>query len=164
MTKKSGITKSRKQDLAKVLKLMDSWMKHRTRLTLFFNMPSFPLFLRGRMVGRQEGLFLFDSHGEDCRVPLVPERYDRAVCDQEDPASVTLENTSGMQADLRIAEDAQDASFPEMCADWVLQKMVDGADSSEVAEQEMTRLRKCFDEIAVGGCSNNPVPVERVGR
>ncbi len=76
---------------------------------------------------------MFDSHGEDCRVPIIPEHYDRALCNQEDPPSVTLENTSGMQGDLTISEDVGDARFPEMCADWVLQKMVDGADSSEVA-------------------------------
>jgi hypothetical protein len=81
-------------------------------------------------------MFLFDSHGEDCRVPIIPEHYDRALCNQEDPTSVTLENTSGMQGDLKISEDVQEARFPEMCADWVLQKMVDGADSSEVGDQD----------------------------
>ena len=49
---------------------------------------------------------------------------------------MTLENTSGMQGDLKISEDVQEARFPEMCADWVLQKMVDGADSSEVGDQD----------------------------
>ncbi len=131
MTKKSGITKSQKQDLAKVLKLMDSWIRHRTRLTLFINTPLFSFFLRGRMVGRQEGLFLFDPHGEACRVPIIPEHYDRALCDQEDPAAVTLENTSGMQGYLKIAEDSQEAFFAEICTDWILQNMADGADSSE---------------------------------
>jgi len=135
MTKKSDVTKSRKQDLPKVLKQMDCWMQHKMRLTLMISTPLFPLFLRGRIVGRQERLFLFDSHGETCRVPVIPERYDRALCNQKDPASVTLENISGMQGKLTIAEDVQEAFFAEICADWDLRNLLDGADSSDVAEQ-----------------------------
>jgi hypothetical protein len=46
-----------------VIKRMDYWMQHKTRLTLLIGTPLFHLFLRGRVVGRQEGLFLFDSYG-----------------------------------------------------------------------------------------------------
>src|ERR1022692_1365539 len=114
MTKNSGNPKSREQELAKVLKQMDDWMQHKTRLMLSISTPLFHLFLRGR-VGRQEGLFLFDSYGEVCRVPVIPKNYDHVVlCRQKGSASVTFE-TSEMRGGLEIQEDGATAMFEEIC-------------------------------------------------
>ncbi len=106
---------------------------------------------------------MFDNYGETCRVPVIPEQYDRVVCKQKGLASVTFE-TSEIQGKLEMCEDGAEPMFEEMCADWLLSNMVGDATSSDSAEQAMTRLSKCFDEIAVRGCSNNPVRAERVGR
>jgi hypothetical protein len=121
MTK--NILKSREQRLTKAVNQMDAWMQHKTRLIVSISTPLFYLVLHGRVVGRQEGLFLFDSYGEVCRVPVIPEHYDRVLCNQKGPASVTFE-TSRRQGKLEIAEDGREAGFEEMCADWVLSNMV----------------------------------------
>jgi hypothetical protein len=105
MTKKSGVRKSQKQDLAKVLKQMDFWIQHQTNLSLMISTSLVQLMLFGRVVARLERLFLFEAHGEVCRVPIIPERYDRVRRNQKGPASVTLENASGMAGELRLAED-----------------------------------------------------------
>jgi hypothetical protein len=136
MTNKSGIRKSREQELSKVINQMDYWMQHKTRLILSISTPLFHLFLRGRMVGRQECLFLFDSYGEACRIPITPERYDRLRCNQTGTASLTL-GISGMQGELVIGEDGREAGIAETCADWVLSNLVDGAHCSDEAEQEV---------------------------
>lgn len=132
MTK--NISKTREQKLAKVINQMDGWMQEKTRLILSISTPLFYLFLRGRVVGRQEGtkcnprdLFLFDSYGETCRVPVIPERYDRVLYRQKGPASVTFE-TSGMQGSLEMHEDESEPKFEEICVNWVSSKMV--ADAS----------------------------------
>ena len=132
---KKNISKSREQKLAKVINQMDGWMQNKTRLILSINTPLFHLFLRGRVVGRQEGLFLFDSYGEVCRIPMIPEHYDQVLCTQKGPASVTFE-TSGMQGRLEMREDETEPKFDEICANWVLANMVAEADSSNVAGQD----------------------------
>ena len=63
MTQESKTPKSRKQALSKVLKQMDHWLELRTRLILSIGTPMVDLVLRGRIVGRQGRLFLFDSYG-----------------------------------------------------------------------------------------------------
>jgi hypothetical protein len=80
---------------------MNSWMQHKTRLTLLISSPLFFLFLRGRIVGRQGRLFLFDNYGGTCRVPVIPEHYDRVVCKQKGLAKVTFE-TSEIQGKLEM--------------------------------------------------------------
>jgi hypothetical protein len=131
MTK--NISKSREQKLTKAVNQMDAWMQHKTRLIVSISTPLFYLVLRGRVVGRQEGLFLFDSYGEVCRVPVIPEHYDRVLCNQKGPASVTFE-TSGMQGKLELGEDGREAGLAELCAEWALSTMGD-APSSDAAEQ-----------------------------
>src|ERR1017187_10222184 len=136
MTKNSGNPKSREQELAKVLKQMDCWMQHKTRLMLSISTPLFHLSLRGRVVGRQEGLFVFDSHGEVSRVPVIPGNYDHVVlCTQKGSASVTFE-TSEMRGGLEIQEDGATAMFEEICVNWVLAKMAADAAPSNVADQQ----------------------------
>jgi hypothetical protein len=105
MTKKSGVTKSQKQDLAKVIKQMDSWIQHETKLNLLISTPLVHLMLFGRLVTRleEEGLFLFDAHGEFCRVPLIPEQYNCSLSSQKCSVSVTLKDDSAGK--LRLAED-----------------------------------------------------------
>ena len=66
---------------------------------------AFPLLLRGRVVGRQEEMFLFDTHGGVCRLPIIPENYDQVLWNKPDPGSVTLKCTSG---EMRIAEDVRE--------------------------------------------------------
>jgi len=124
---KKNVSKSREQELAKIIIQMDGWIQDKTRLIFSINTPLFHLVLRGRVVGQSEGLFLFDSYGETCRVPVIPERYDHVVCDRKSPASVTLE-TSAMQGSLEMHEDDAEPMFAEICVNWVLSKMVaDGA-------------------------------------
>ena len=133
MTK--NISKSREQKLAKVINQMDDWMQHQTRVILSISTPLFQLFLRGRVVGRQERLFLFDNYGETCRIPVIPERYDRVLCQQKDPASVTFE-TSEMQGQLKMQEDDAEPKFEEMYVNWVLANMAVDTASSDVADQQ----------------------------
>jgi hypothetical protein len=129
MTKSTS--KSREQKLTKVVNQIDDWMKHKTRLILSISTPLFHLFLRGRVMGRQEGLFLFDSYGEVCRIPVIPEHYDQVLCTQKGPASVTFE-TSGIQGSLEMREDETEPKFEEMCANWVLANMVAETDACNV--------------------------------
>ena len=123
MTKKSGIRQSREQEVAAVIEQMDDWIQRKTRLILSISTPLFHLFLRGRVVGHQEGMFLFDNYGETSRVPVIPEHYDHRVCKQKGSASVTFE-TSEMQGQLEIREDDSEPQFEEMCRNWVLSKML----------------------------------------
>lgn len=134
MTKDSGTSQSHKQEVADVIEQMNSWMQHKTRLTLLISTPLFFLFLRGRIVGRQGRLFLFDNYGKTCRVPVIPENYDRVVCKQKGLAKVTFE-TSEIQGRLEMCEDGAEPMFGEMCADWVLSNMVGDATSSGSAER-----------------------------
>jgi len=138
MTKKSRIPASRKQKLAKVTQQMDQWMHDRTRLILSISTPLFQFFLRGRVVGRLERLFVFDAYGETCRVPVIPEYYDHVLRKQKDPISdlpsVTFEK-SGMQGKLEIAEDGREAGLAEMCADWMLSNTALDTTSSDSVEQ-----------------------------
>lgn len=136
MTKESGIRKSRGQELSKVIHQMDYWMQHKTRLVLSISTPLFPLLLRGRVVGRQQGLFLFDSYGEACRIPINPKHYDRLRCNQAGTASWTL-GSSEMQGELIIGEDGREAGIAETCADWVLSNLAGCAHCSDGAEQEV---------------------------
>jgi hypothetical protein len=108
MKKNPGNPKSRDQKLARVINQMEGWMHDKTRLILSISTPLFQLFLRGCVVGRQERLFLFDSHEKSCGVPVIPEHYDRVLCEQKGPASVTFE-TSGMQGRLEMREDDTEA-------------------------------------------------------
>ncbi|MGC1646695.1 MAG: hypothetical protein WA741_12760 [Candidatus Sulfotelmatobacter sp.] len=119
MMQKSGIRKSPKQDLAKVLQQMDDWMRHQTRLSLLIDQSLFALCLRGRIVGRQEGLFLFDSHSETCRVTLKPESFNRVMCNQEGTV-LSVELISAERGQMTIFEDSQEPKLEEMCADWFL--------------------------------------------
>jgi len=146
MKKNPGNPKSREQKLAKVVNQMDHWMQKETRLILSINTPLFRLFQRGRVVGRQEGtkcdpgvLFLFDSYGGTCRVPVIPEHYDRVRCKQKCLASglpsVTFE-TSEMQGMLEIHEDGAKPMFEEICVNWVLANMAADTASSNVANQQ----------------------------
>jgi hypothetical protein len=135
MTKKSGIRKSREQELSKVINQMDGWVQDKTRLILSVSTPLFHLFLRGRVVGRQQGLFLFDSYGETYRVPVIPEHYDHIVCGQKSPVSVTFE-TSAMQGQLKTYEDGAKPMFEEICANWVLSSMAADTASSNIADQQ----------------------------
>jgi hypothetical protein len=130
----TNISKPRGQKLAKVINQMDDWMQHKTRLVLSIQTPLFNLFLRGRLVGRQERLFLFDSYGETCRVPVIPQDYDRVVCKQKGPASVTFES-SETQGWLEIQEDGAKPMFEEISANWILSKIADDALNSDAAEQ-----------------------------
>ena len=123
---KKNVSKSREQKLAKVINQMDDWIQDKTRLIFSIKTPLFHLFLRGRVMVHQEGLFLFDSYGGACRIPVIPERYDHVVCDRKNPASVTLETS--MQGSLEMHEDDAEPMFAEICVNWVLSKMVaDGA-------------------------------------
>jgi hypothetical protein len=114
-----NISKTREQKLAKVINQMDGWMHDRTRLLLSISTPLFQLFLRGRIVGRQGRLFLFDSYGQTCRVPVIPEHYDRVLSKQKclvsGLPSVTFE-TSEMQGKLEMHEDGAEPMIEEMCA------------------------------------------------
>jgi hypothetical protein len=132
---KKNVSKTREQKLAKVINQMDGWMQDKTRLILSISTPLFPLFLRGRVVGRQESLFLFDSYGEVCRVPLLPEAYDHILCNPKGPASVTLE-TSAMHGSLEMHEDDAEPMFEEMCARWALANMAADTASSNLADQD----------------------------
>ncbi|MCU1303278.1 MAG: hypothetical protein JWQ87_3562 [Candidatus Sulfotelmatobacter sp.] len=140
MTKNSGSPKSRAQELANVIKTMDHWMQHKTRLILQISTPLFYLVLRGRIVGRQQSLFLFDSYGQTCRVPVVPERYNRVLCNQKGPALVTFE-TSGIEGKLEMMEDDAEPMFEELCVDWVISKMADDLLTSDAGEQTTQRSR-----------------------
>jgi hypothetical protein len=143
MKQQSGIAKG-SQKLTRVLEQMESWRTQGTRLILSIDSPLFHrLTLRGRIVGRLKRLFLFDTYGETCRIAVIPEQYDRMVCNQKGPASVTFE-TSGMAGQLEIHEDGAEAMFAEMCTDWVLSKMcTEAADSDDasddVAQREVGR-------------------------
>ena len=132
MTK--NISKSRKQKLAKAIDQMDGWMRDKTRLILSIHTPLFHLFLRGRVEGRQKRMFVFANYGDTCRVPVIPENYDRILCGQKGPASVTFE-TSGMQGKLEMHEDDTEPKFEEICVNWVLGNMADDAGPSDPAEQ-----------------------------
>jgi hypothetical protein len=129
MTQKSGIRKSPKQDLAKVLQQMDDWMRHQTRLSLLIDPSLFALCLRGRIVGRQERLFLFDSYSETCRVTLKPESFDRVMCNQEGTA-LSVELISAERGQMTIFEDSREPRLEEMCADWFRSNLERDADSS----------------------------------
>ena len=135
MTKKSGIRKSREQELSKVINQMADWMQHKTRLILSISTPLFHLFLRGRVVGRQQGLFLFDSYGETCRVPVIPEHYDHIVCGPKSPVAVTFE-TSATRGQLKMYEDGAEPMFGESCANWLLSSMAADTASSNIADQQ----------------------------
>jgi hypothetical protein len=130
MKQQSGISKSSQQKLARVLEQMESWKNQKTRLILSIDSPLFYLTLRGRIVGRLERLFLFDTYGETCRIAVIPERYDRVLHKQKGPASVKFE-TSQSPGQLELHEDNGEAMFAEMCTDWVLSKMcTEAADSN----------------------------------
>ena len=107
MTKKSGVSKSQKQGLAGVIKQMDSWIQDETKLSLWINTSLVHLVLFGRLVARQERLFLFDAHGEFCRVPLIPEHYACSLGSRKGLLSVTLKDDSA--GDLELAEDLREA-------------------------------------------------------
>jgi hypothetical protein len=107
MTMKSGITKSKRQGLARVIKQMDSWIQHETNLSLWINTSLVHLVLFGRLVARQERLFLFDAHGEFCRVPLMPEHYACSLGSRKGLLSVSLKGDSA--GDLELAEDLSEA-------------------------------------------------------
>jgi hypothetical protein len=107
MTKKTGVTKSQKQGLAGVIKQMDSWIEHETKLSLWINTSLVHLVLFGRLVARQERLFLFDAHGEFCRVPLKPEHYACSLDSRKGLLSVSLKDDSA--GDLELAEDLREA-------------------------------------------------------
>jgi hypothetical protein len=126
---RKSVSKTREQKLARVINQMDGWMQDKTRLVLSISTPLFHLFLRGRLVGRQEGLFLFDSYGEVCRVPILPEAYDHVLCNPKVPTSVTLE-TSAMQGKLEMHEDGAEPMFEETCAGWALANMAADTASS----------------------------------
>jgi hypothetical protein len=128
LMKKTNVSKSREQELAKVINQMDGWIQDKTRLLFSINTPLFHLFLRGRIGTHQEGLFLFDSYGGTCRIPVIPERYDHVVCDRKSPASVTLEK-SAMQGSLEMREDEAEPMLEEICANWTLAKIVADAAS-----------------------------------
>ena len=129
-----NISKTREQKLAKAINQMDGWMQGKTRLILSISTPLIQIFLRGRVVGRQKRLFLFDNYGETCRIPVIPERYDRVLCQQKDPASVTFE-TSGTQGTLEMREDDTGPKFEEMCVNWVLANMAADAVTTDATEQ-----------------------------
>jgi hypothetical protein len=65
---------------------------------------------------------------------VVPEHYDRVLCNQKGPASVTFE-TSGIEGKLEMVEDGAEPMFEELCVDWVVSKMVDDVLASEAAEK-----------------------------
>ena len=138
MTQKSHIPKTSQQKLTHVLAQMDSWRSHHTRVILSIHSPLFHLTLRGRIVGRLERLFLFDTYGGTCRIAVIPEQYDRVVCNQKGPASVTFE-TSGMPGQLEIHEDGAEAMFEEMCTDWVLSKMCAEGAASKASDDRAQR-------------------------
>jgi hypothetical protein len=117
MTKKSGVTKSQKQGLAGAIKQMDSWMQHETNLSLWINTSLVHLLLFRRLVARQERVFLFDAHGEFCRVPLMPEPYACSLGSREGSLSVSLKDDSAgdleLGEDLRGAEQGGDEEGPQ---------------------------------------------------
>lgn len=135
MTQKSGIRKSPTHDLPKVLQQMDDWMRHQTRLSLLINPSLFALCLRGRIVGRQKRLFLFDSYSETCRVTLKPESFDRVVCNQEGTA-LSVELTSAEQGRVTIFEDSREPRLEEMCADCFRSNLERDAHSSGADERK----------------------------
>lgn len=137
MTQKSDIAKASQQKLIRVLEQMDNWRKHKTRLILSIGSPLFHLTLRGRIVGRLERLFLFDTYSETCRIAVIPEQYDRVLCSKNDPASVTFE-TSGMPGQLQLHEDDGKPQFEEMSSDWVLSNMCAEGAASNVSDQDRT--------------------------
>lgn len=98
------MTKSQKQLLDEVLEQMDFWMEHQTNLILLVWADLLPLSLRGRIVGRLKRLFLFDVHGGEIRVPLIPENYERLLHNQQTP-EVMLESAGET---LRLAEDPRE--------------------------------------------------------
>jgi hypothetical protein len=105
MNKKSGATKSQKQHPAKALEQLDSWIQKETNVTLLILAAPVALMLRGRVLVRMEGLFLFETHGGVCRMPIIPEHYDQVLWNKPDPGSVTLKCTSG---ELRLAADVRE--------------------------------------------------------
>ena len=114
MAKKSGGTESQKHDPVKVIKQMGSWIQQETKLNLLISTPLVHLILFGRLVAREEGLFLFDAHGGFCRVLLFPKQYDCSLSNQNGSASVTLKDDS--EGELTLAEDLREAG-----ADWLRQ-------------------------------------------
>jgi len=95
MNNKAGVTKSQKRDLAGAVEQLDSWMQQETNVTLWILTDPVPLLLRGRVLARMEGLFLFETHGGLCRMPIIPKNYDQVLWNKPDPGSVTLKCTSG---------------------------------------------------------------------
>jgi hypothetical protein len=132
---KKSVSKTREQKLAKVINQMDGWMQDKTRLIFSISTPLFHLFLRGRLVGRHEGMFLFDSYGGACRVPVIPEHYDQIVCGQKSPVSVTLE-TGEMQGELKMHEDGAEPMFEEICTNWTLANMAADTASNMAAQRD----------------------------
>jgi hypothetical protein len=137
MTQKSHIPITSQQKLTRVLAQMDSWRSHHTRVILSIHSPLFHLTLRGRIVGRLERLFLFDTYGETCRIAVIPEQYDRILCNQKAPAWVNFE-TAAMPGQLRITEDEAEPMFEEMHTDWALSKMCAEGAASNVSDQDRT--------------------------
>jgi hypothetical protein len=118
MAKKSGTAKS--NELPKVIKQMDYWMQHKTRLLLSITAtPLIMLCIRGRIVGRMGRLFLFDSYSEECRVPILPERFEAVMSDRNGDVSVRLEQTGEIEGSLVISEDGREAVFAETFANTV---------------------------------------------
>ena len=133
MTKKTGVTKSKKQGLAGVTKQMDSWIQHETKLSLWINTSLVSLVLFGRLVVRQEGLFLFDAHGEFCRVPLMPEQYVCSLGHRKGVLLVSLKDDSAgnleLAKDLREAEPRGEEEGPQNCQPG--QESMPGGDDEE---------------------------------
>ena len=103
MTKHSGTAKPRTHGLAKVVKQMDSWIEHETDLKLLISGPLVPLMFFGRLVARQDGVFLFDGHCELSRVVLVPEWYNCVLRNELGSPSVMLKKAS--EGELTLTED-----------------------------------------------------------
>jgi hypothetical protein len=104
MTKKP-VTKSQKLGLARVIKQMDSWIQHETNLSLWIRPFLVDLMLFGRLVARQDRVFLFDAHCGSCRVPLLPKEYTCSLSNQKGSVSVLLKDTS--EGELTLAEDVR---------------------------------------------------------
>jgi hypothetical protein len=107
MNKKSVVPKSQKQGRARVIKQMDSWIQHETNLSLLISGSLVHLVLFGRLVARQDEVFLFDAHGEFCRVVLVPEQYNCLLSNQLGSALVLLKDAS--EGEIRLTEDLRGA-------------------------------------------------------
>lgn len=80
-------------------------------------------------------MFLFDSYGEGCRVPIVPENFDQSLLNREGEVSITLEQGSGSLGKLAIIEDHRDPGLGETLSNWFLSTLADVGDGPEVDEE-----------------------------